>query len=170
MVLLSVLAGCSHAALRAQAVHSRFYQFIKKFHRSYLVSCDAIANRFGFLSAFFTAENPFLHDLQRLCCSQLVNDSQWMSTSDFLLCKKGCRAGSSFSSCISFPLACIYPTSTPFESLDTEYINIVQFTLFIFVQNINNFPTLIVIINKSSFSSLCTSSKFKISFDTLFAR
>ena len=36
MVLLSVLAGCSHAALRAQAVHSRLYQFIKEIHGSYL--------------------------------------------------------------------------------------------------------------------------------------
>ena len=82
MFLLSVLAGCSYAALHAQAAHSRLYQFIKKFHRSYLVFCDAIADRFGFLLRCFTAGNLFLHDLQRLCCSQLMNDSQWMSTSD----------------------------------------------------------------------------------------
>ena len=80
--LLSFLAGCSYAALHAQAAHSRLYQFIKKFHRSYLVFCDAIADRFGFLLRCFTAGNLFLHDLQRLCCSQLMNDSQWMSTSD----------------------------------------------------------------------------------------
>ena len=82
MFLLSVLAGCSYTALHAQAAHSRLYQFIKKFHRSYLVFCDAIADRFGFLLRCFTAGNLFLHDLQRLCCSQLMNDSQWMSTSD----------------------------------------------------------------------------------------
>ena len=36
MVLLSVLAGCSHAALHAHCLHSRLYQFIKKLHGSYL--------------------------------------------------------------------------------------------------------------------------------------
>ena len=36
MALLSVLAGSRRAALHAQAVHSRLYQFIKEIHGSYL--------------------------------------------------------------------------------------------------------------------------------------
>ena len=80
MVLLSVLAGCSCAALHAHCLHSCRYQFIEKIHDLFLFSAMHMFVLLGFLCE--TGGNPFILKLQRLCCNQLVNDSQWMSTSD----------------------------------------------------------------------------------------